>query len=115
MADPGDDERLRRLDQRIAKAKQAIRPRRRRQVQGISQAGMAWQMIIELVTGLLIGFGIGWGLDWVFGTRPIFLVLFTLLGFGAGVNVMLETAREVSKQAAAKAAEADEGEGDESG
>jgi ATP synthase protein I len=114
MADPEDDERLRRLDQRIARAKQAMRPRRRRQAQGITQAGMAWQMIIELVTGLLIGFGIGWGLDWVFGTRPVFLVLFTLLGFGAGVNVMLQTAREVAKEAAAKSA-GGEDEGDESG
>lgn len=115
MAEPGDDERLKRLDERIRKAKETIRPRRRRrEMKGVSQAGMAWQMIVELVTGLLIGFGIGWGLDWVFSTRPVFLVLFTLLGFGAGVNVMLQTAREVQKQAAAEDAGAED-EGDESG
>ncbi len=109
MADP-DDERLKRLDERIAKAKETIRPRRRRrEATGISQANMAWQMIVELVTGLLIGFGIGWGLDWVFGTRPVFLVLLTLLGFGAGVNVMLQTAREVAKQAGTQARSEDEG------
>ncbi|WP_127901591.1 AtpZ/AtpI family protein [Solirhodobacter olei] len=113
MAEPDDDERLRRLDQRIAKAKKSFRPRRRRQAQGISQAGVAWQMIVELVTGLLIGFGIGWGLDWLFGTMPVFLVLFTLLGFGAGVNVMLGTARDMSKKAAENAVAGDEG--DESG
>lgn len=112
MADREDDERLRQLDDRIARAKLSIRPRRRRRVQGITQAGMAWQMIVELVTGLLIGFGIGWGLDWLFGTRPLFLVLFTLLGFGAGVNVMLQTAREVGKQAAEHPAADGEDEGD---
>lgn len=108
MADPGDDERLRRLDERIKKARLTIRPRRRRrEATGVTQAGMAWQMIIELVTGLVIGFGIGWGLDWLFGTRPLFLVIFVLLGFGAGVNVMLQTARQVGK--AAEAAAKDEG------
>ncbi|RME18610.1 MAG: hypothetical protein D6801_01105 [Alphaproteobacteria bacterium] len=60
---------------------------------------MAWRMIVELVTGLLIGFGIGYGLDRLFGTGPLFLVLFVLFGFAAGVNVMLRTAREVGRQA----------------
>lgn len=110
MAASEDDEKLRRLDERITKAKKAMQPRRRKSAaKGVSQAGMAWQMIVELVTGLLIGFGIGWGLDWVFGTRPVFLVLFILLGFGAGVNVMLRTAREVSKTIEAERAAGNKG------
>jgi len=52
-------------------------------------------MVIELVAGLAIGFGIGYGIDAVAGTMPLFLVLFTLLGFAAGVQTMLRTAREV--------------------
>ena len=52
-------------------------------------------MVIELVVGLGMGFGIGYGLDVLFGTMPIFLVLFTFLGFAAGINVMLRTAKEV--------------------
>ena len=55
-------------------------------------------MVIELVAGLAIGFGIGYGLDAVFGTQPLFLVIFILFGFAAGVNVMLRSAKEVQRK-----------------
>lgn len=57
----------------------------------------AWRMVIELVGGLAIGFGLGYGLDAFFETLPIFMIIFTLLGFVAGVRTMLATAREVQK------------------
>ncbi len=63
----------------------------------------------ELATGLMIGLGIGYGLDSLFGTMPVFLVLFIGLGFAAGVKTMLHTATEVQKEQAAKAAEDKEG------
>ena len=62
-----------------------------------SQAHLAWRMVIELVGGLAIGFGLGYGLDVFFETLPIFMIIFTLLGFVAGVRTMLATAREVQK------------------
>lgn len=63
-----------------------------------TQAHAGWRMVIELVVGLLFGFGIGYGLDRLFGTLPIFLVLFTMLGLAAGVRVMMQTARELQKE-----------------
>lgn len=63
--------------------------------QTLSQANIAWRMVIELVAGLVIGFVIGWGLDRLLGTRPILLVVFVLLGLAAGVKTMLRTAREI--------------------
>ena len=54
-------------------------------------------MVIELVSGMAIGFGIGYGLDVLFGTLPILMIVFTLLGFVAGVRTMLSTAREIQK------------------
>ncbi|MFV0408194.1 MAG: AtpZ/AtpI family protein [Paracoccus sp. (in: a-proteobacteria)] len=63
---------------------------------------MAWRIVIELVTGIGIGFGIGFGLDKLFGTMPLFLVLFLLLGLAAGVKVMLGTAEEMQRKAAEK-------------
>tara|TARA_R110002073_G_scaffold121465_3_gene263989 strand:+ start:1053 stop:1400 length:348 start_codon:yes stop_codon:yes gene_type:complete len=69
-----------------------------------SQAQVAWRMVIELVAGLGIGFGIGYGLDSLFGTLPIFLVLFIFLGFAAGVKTMMRTAREVQERQLAKEA-----------
>jgi len=50
------------------------------------------------VAGLMIGFGIGYGIDWVFGTLPIFLVIFIFLGFAAGVRTMLRSAQEVQRK-----------------
>jgi ATP synthase protein I len=54
-------------------------------------------MVIELVSGMAIGFGLGYGLDVLFGTLPILMIVFTLLGFVAGVKTMLSTAREIQK------------------
>ena len=65
-------------------------------------------MVVELVAGLGIGFGIGYGLDSLFGTIPIFLVLFTLLGLAAGVKTMLRTAQEIQEQKLADEAERDD-------
>ncbi len=60
-----------------------------------SQAQHAWRMVIELCSGLGIGFVIGYGIDWFAGTMPVFLVIFTLLGFVAGVKTMVRTAQEL--------------------
>jgi ATP synthase protein I len=104
MADPADKERLKALEDRIAKAKQAEKPEPRMD-DHYSGAAQAWRMVIELVAGIVIGFGIGYGLDWLFGTLPLFLVVFVLLGFAAGVKTMMRTAREAQDQAAQAADE----------
>jgi len=57
------------------------------------------------VAGLGIGFGIGYGLDHLFGTMPIFLVLFIFAGLAAGIQTMLRSAKEVEMRRVAKAAE----------
>ena len=63
-----------------------------------SQAHFAWRMVIELVAGLAIGFGIGFGLDYLFNSKPLFMILFILLGMAAGINVMLKTAKEIGAE-----------------
>ena len=93
MSDPDQSRQLAALEERIAAAKGAQAPKPRGD-EHYSAANLAWRMVIELVAGLGIGFGIGFGLDSLFGTLPIFLVLFTLLGFAAGVQTMLRTAKE---------------------
>ncbi len=103
MATPADQAALEALEKRIAAAKAAQEPVRNPAADGHRQAQLAWRMVIELVAGLMIGFGIGFGLDTLFGTMPVFLILFILAGFAAGVKTMLASARE--KQA--KAAKAD--------
>ncbi len=56
-----------------------------------------WRMIIELVTGMLLGVSLGLGLDYMIGSEPIFLIIFSLLGFMAGVKTMMATARKMNE------------------
>jgi ATP synthase protein I len=108
MANEPDPARLAALEKRIAAVK-AVHAPKPHQEEHYSQANLAWRMVIELVAGLGIGFGIGYGLDSWFGTMPLFLMLFILAGFAAGVRTMLRSAKEVQARQAAKE------EGDQSG
>jgi ATP synthase protein I len=95
MAETPDQDRLAALDARIKALKgEGASPRSE---EHYSQAQHAWRMVTEMVAGLGIGFGIGYGLDAVLGTTPWLMVVFTLLGFAAGVNVMMRTARDLQK------------------
>jgi len=107
MPDAPEPSDLDTLDARI-KAAKAVKENGHRHQDHHSAAGAAWRMVIELVVGLAMGFGIGYGLDHVFGTIPIFLVLFTLLGFAAGVRTMMRSATEIQEANAKAEAEAKE-------
>ena len=56
-----------------------------------------WRMIIELVTGMLLGVSLGLGIDYIIGSEPIFLIIFSLLGFMAGVKTMMATAKKMNE------------------
>ena len=111
MSDPNDLERLRALDTRIEQLKKAHAPPPK-VAEGHAMAQHAWRMVTELVAGLVIGFGIGYGLDILFGTLPVFLVLFVLLGLVAGVRVMMRSAAELQRQSMMEAGEPAAQEGD---
>ncbi|MBT5679140.1 MAG: AtpZ/AtpI family protein [Marinovum sp.] len=96
MTDPDEKQRMAQLEDKIANAKAAHRPQSQIEDHH-SQAHAGWRMVTELVAGLLIGFCIGYGLDSLFGTLPIFLVLFVLLGFAAGVKTMLRSAQDIQR------------------
>jgi ATP synthase protein I len=70
-------------------------------------ANMAWRMTLELVVGGMVGAAMGYGLDVVFGTLPLFLIVFVLLGFAAGVRTVMRSARELEQHQAAEAAESE--------
>ncbi len=107
MSNEPDARRLEALEERIARARAAQEPDEPGgAAETFSQAQMAWRMIVELVVGIGMGVGLGYGLDQIFGTAPWLLVVFTLLGFAAGVNVMLGSAREMGRAAARERDEA---------
>lgn len=97
MTDGPDPKRLDALDERLRAMRKAQEPAPRKESH-VSQAQAGWRMVTELVVGLLLGFGIGYGLDDLFGTRPVFLVLFTLFGFAGGVRAMMKSAAEIQQQ-----------------
>lgn len=108
MGDDPDQDRLRALEARLAKA---TKPPPEKPVTGtsFSQGEVAWRMVIELVSGMFLGLAIGYGLDALFGTLPIFLVIFALLGFAAGVKTMMNSAKQLAKQNAGQPPAPDEG------
>lgn len=94
MSDPQDAERLKALEAKIAALKSPVDVKHHSE-EHYSQVQHAWRMVIELVAGLGIGFGIGYGLDTLFGTMPIFLVLFIFFGLAAGILTMVRSAKEI--------------------
>lgn len=101
MTDPANKDRLAELEARIQQVKDKGKPAPTVEDHH-SQAQLAWRMVTELVAGIVIGFGIGYGLDVLLGTLPIFLVLFVLLGFAAGVRVMLRSVKELQETGSEK-------------
>ncbi len=103
MQDDPFGDRLKRLGERIEAARRepkAVPTRRRSHAEA---SGLGWRMVTELLAGMLIGLAIGYGLDSLFGTLPVFLVVFALLGFAAGVRTMMRSAEEVRRKQAAEA------------
>ena len=72
-----------------------------------SQLGIAGRFTTELVAALVIGGGLGWGLDWLCGhfgfhTRPVFLLIFFVLGAAAGIRNVTRAASEINAEMAKK-------------
>lgn len=103
MTNDPDPKRRDALEARLNAIKKAQTPKSREESH-VAGAQMGWRMVTELVVGLLMGAAIGYGLDHLFGTLPIFLVIFTLLGFAAGVRAMMRTATEVQAENTAQGA-----------
>ena len=85
---------LDKLDRRIEefKSKKEKHGPRRLKVQNDG-----WRMVVELVTGMLLGICLGMALDYIVGSEPIFLIVFSLLGFMAGVKTMIATAKKMNE------------------
>lgn len=98
MSDGPDPERLNALEAKLKAARTASEPGGAAHEDHYSGARQGWQMVSELVVGLLMGFGIGYGVDRYFDTLPVFLVIFTMLGFAGGVRAMMHSAAEIAEK-----------------
>ena len=107
-----DPDRLRDLEKRLDQLQARQAPKR----PPPSQAGIAGRFATELVAALVVGGGLGWGIDWLFGhfgfhTRPVFLVLFFVVGIAAGIRNVMRAATEINAEIAkVRSSDADAGE-----
>lgn len=60
--------------------------------QGASDYSKGYRLASEFVAGVLVGAAVGFGLDKLFHTLPLFLIIFLLAGFGAGILNMSRAA-----------------------
>lgn len=94
----GEREALDRLSKRIQSAREGIDPRPQKSLGKYQGLSIAWRMVLELVIGCGFGAAIGYAFDEVAGTGPLFLVVFGLLGFAAGVKTMMASARQMQRR-----------------
>jgi ATP synthase protein I len=90
-------ERLKDLSGRIAQEESEHKESQKPAVSYGNASGYAqgYRLIAEFVAGTLVGGLIGYGIDRVLGTLPFGLIIFLLLGFGAGFLNMARAANRV--------------------
>lgn len=96
-ADPrlGDiPDRLKDLSARLEaeKSERATAARPSEGYAGATSYSKGYRLATEFVAGVLVGGLIGYGVDYLAGTLPLFLIVFLLLGFGAGILNMSRAA-----------------------
>jgi len=64
---------------------------------GVAGYGQALKLSSEFIAGIAVGVGLGWIIDRMAGTSPWGLIVFLLLGFGAGVLNVLRSAGMVTE------------------
>jgi ATP synthase protein I len=89
-------DRLEELSSRLAqeKAQNAAKEKTPKQYQGAQDYSKGYRLISEFVAGILVGAALGYGLDRVFGTSPLFIIIFLLAGFAAGMVNMARSSEE---------------------
>lgn len=99
MTAPGPDD-LRKLGDRIDAVERANAARHK--APPPSSLGIAFRFSTEMVAGLIVGGGMGYGIDWLAGTRPIFMIVFFVLGAAAGIYNVIRAAKELNAEMSAK-------------
>jgi ATP synthase protein I len=59
--------------------------------------GKAMKVVVEIVAAMAVGLVIGMLLDNYFDTRPIFIIIFFLLGSAAGILNVFRVAKSLQK------------------
>jgi ATP synthase protein I len=66
------------------------------QVERSGAIGRAWRLSVEIIAAFLVCGGFGWWLDSYFGTKPVFLLVFVVLGMFVGVYNVFKVAKDMN-------------------
>ena len=72
-------------------------------------ADQGFQVLGELLGGILGGLGLGWLWDQMAGTKPIGIIIGTILGMVAAVYAVVKRAQAIELKAAKRDEDADKG------
>lgn len=84
--------RARALGEKLDQFRDSRAPKRQRSAAG-GALGHALRMAVDPVAGVLVGVGIGLLIDGALGTKPLFLLVFLVLGAIAGLMNMVRAAQ----------------------
>lgn len=78
------------FDKRLAQLEQKVAPRRSTKktpsLSEQSSLSMAFRIASDMIAGIAVGLGIGYELDRWTGYRPVFIIVFAMLGMAAGLR-----------------------------
>jgi ATP synthase protein I len=57
----------------------------------------AFKVVSELFANILVGGSIGWTLDYFVNTKPIFLIIFLIIGFISGIYTSYKSSKKFAK------------------
>jgi len=66
-----------------------------------STHGLALRVGSDFAGGIIVGGLLGWGIDRTFGTSPWGLIICLALGFVAGTNLAIRSAKEINERGTA--------------
>ena len=57
----------------------------------------AFKIVSELFANIIVGGSIGWSLDYFFNSKPLFLILFLIIGFISGIYTSYKSSKKFAK------------------
>jgi Uncharacterized protein conserved in bacteria len=91
-----DDDKLKKLKDRIDTAETSISPQPKKKK--VSGAGFGFKISTEIIAALVVGVGIGLIVDKYLGTKPFGLIIFFIFGAFAGFLNVYRVMRRIEKQ-----------------
>lgn len=105
--DAGANRRLDTLNTRLETLRANRAEKAARETRSSPELGMAFRLATEFVAGVIFGGIVGWQLDAFFGTKPIFLMVFIIIGIAAAMWNVYRVAEKMHKAGSARDRAAD--------